>query len=288
MAKIFLITSPPRSGSSLLANLISGGKNILFSYDGSKKIQKSEFNKEGYFEDTKINLMNDMLIKSLYGNNYNFLYPPRNIKTKIKSFNYYSSINSKIFYPKNFLGNIKKYTNHSWDNWGISRMEPGEKWFECYKTYGVDTDKKLKKIIRNLKEITSKSKKNLIFKDARMIFTYHKLDFKNTNLIILKRRCKKKHIDSIRNHYGPNLFKRTYIDKNKTIVSNHFNYQVKYLSYREYLRRYNIFFAKIKKKYNYLEIFYEDLLEKNLYKISSLENFIEKKINLKKIKIQKN
>lgn len=285
MSKIFLITSPPRCGSSLLANLISGGKNILFSHDGSKKIQKSEFNKDGYFEDTKINLLNDMLIKSLYGNNYNFLYPPIKTKNKIKTFNYYNSKSSKIFYPKNFLNNIKKYTNHDWDNWGISRMEPGKKWHKCYKVYGVDTDKKLKKTIYDLKKIVSKAKRNLIFKDARMIFTFHKFNFKNINFLILKRRNKKNHINSIRNHYGPNLFRCTYIDKKNKIVSNHFNYQIKYLSYEDYLKRYNYFFDKVKKRYNYLEIFYEDLLEKKLNKILELENFIGKKINLKKIKI---
>lgn len=287
MSKIFLITSPPRCGSSLLANLISGGENILFSHNDTKKIQKSEFNKDGYFEDIKINLMNDMLIKSLYGNDYNFLHPPKYIKTKIKTFDYYNSKHSKIFYPKNFLDDIKKYTNHKWDNWGISRMEPGQKWHECYKVYGVDTDKKLKNTICYLKKKVSKIKKNIIFKDARMIFTYHKLEFKNINFVILKRRSKKNHINSIRNHYGPNLFRRAYIDKNNKIVSNHFNYQVKYLSYEEYLRRYNYFFDKIKKKYNYLEVFYEDLLEKNFNKISELEIFIGRKINLKKIKTPK-
>ena len=123
------IASAPRSGSSLLLNLLSKSKFNLFSFPGSQLLQGSVFNKSGYFEDIKLILLNDMIIKSIYGYKYNFLFPPKFIKNKIREeFDYYKSKQSRLFIPNNFLENLKFYTTHNWDNWGISRMAKNEKW----------------------------------------------------------------------------------------------------------------------------------------------------------------
>ena len=66
----------PRSGSSLITNLLmtAGFSNKIF--DNSEFIMKSQFNKDGYFEDINFTLLNDQLIRSTFGKKYNFLFIP--------------------------------------------------------------------------------------------------------------------------------------------------------------------------------------------------------------------
>ena len=59
MANRVIVLSLPRCGSSLLTNLISSaGYNVY----GSELLGPSAFNIDGYFEDTKVTLLNDQLI----------------------------------------------------------------------------------------------------------------------------------------------------------------------------------------------------------------------------------
>ena len=104
-----LIVSPPRSGSSLLSQLIENS-GIFSSWSSSNSIIKSnpsEFNQIGYNEDICFTLLNDQLIKCLYGEMYSFLYSPESTVIK-KYFNNYKSMSledlipDKYFYDLNY------------------------------------------------------------------------------------------------------------------------------------------------------------------------------------------
>jgi hypothetical protein len=149
MAKI-LILSPPRNGSSVLANLVesSGYKN--YTSDNSTLLNPSEFNKAGYFEDTLITLLNDQLIRMVYGDEYSFLYTPTLEQFKNINLNYSSNFFHDIespFIPENYQNKIEHYTGKDWDVWGLTRMFPGEKWYKCYSKYGVDTKENIIKTL---------------------------------------------------------------------------------------------------------------------------------------------
>jgi len=275
----YFIASCPRSGSSLLANLLTTSKLKLLKLPKSKILKGSEFNKSGYFEDIRLMLLNDMIIKSLYGYKYSFLYPPKIYRKKLnKYYDYYKNKASSVYIPKNFINNTKFYTGHDWDNWGITRMINFQKWEKCYKKFDVANHYSILKNIRLLKEQLSK-KKNKVFKDSRMVFNLHIFNSSEIKVIILHRKNHLKHIASLRNHYGPNLFKKRYI-LNTKMVSNHFNLKVQYLSYNSFLSRYNFFFNKLRESFEFIEIDYEDILNKNKKTLNRLEKFIDSQINL--------
>lgn len=277
------IASSPRSGSSMLTNLLSKSKFNLFKFPGSKLLTGSIFNKSGYFEDIKLILLNDMIINSIYGYKYNFLFPPNTIKNKIsEKFDYYKSYKSNLFIPKNFLDNLKFYTNHNWDNWGISRMIKNGKWENCYSKFGVNNFNLIIKSINIFNNTIAKFENN-IFKDSRMVFTLHKFKIPNLRVVVLRRRNKSEHIQSLRNHYGPNMFKKKFI-KNTRFVSNHFNLKINYLNYQEFINRYEFFFKFICKKNFFIEVFYEDLLNKDKKVICNLEKFVNNELDLSIIK----
>ena len=50
--KNIIVLSLPRSGSSLLANLLESSGYVNYTTDNSHLLNSSEFNKNGYFEDT--------------------------------------------------------------------------------------------------------------------------------------------------------------------------------------------------------------------------------------------
>ena len=64
------------------------------------------------------------------------------------------------------------------------------------------------------------------------------------------------------------------------MVSNHFNLKVQYLSYNSFLSRYNFFFNKLRESFEFIEIDYEDILNKNKKTLNRLEKFIDSQINL--------
>lgn len=279
----FFIASCPRSGSSLLANLLITSKLKLLKLPKSKILKGSQFNESGYFEDVKLMLLNDMIIKSLYGYKYSFLYPPKKYKKKLNlNYDYYSKKISSIYIPNNFKSNTKFYTGHDWDNWGITRMISNEKWHNCYKKFGVENHYKISKNINILRNLLSKTK-NRVFKDSRMVFNLHCFNLSKIKVIVLHRKNHFKHIRSLRNHYGQNLFKKKYIDKSK-FVSNHFNLKVNYLSYESFLNRYHYFFNKLKNNFDYIDVEYESLVNKDKKEINKLENFVDNKIDLSIIK----
>lgn len=287
MSNIFIL-SLPRSGSSMLANLISnsGYKNYISS--GSDLLSSSPRNVDGYFEDIKLILLNDQLIRMLYGKRYSFLFPPTiesRLKKKFlnKNINFKHDINEEtLFIPTDFLKNLKNYTNHDWDIWGLTRMSYGEKWYKCYEKYGVNSYTGILNEKVNFEKKISNSK-FMVVKDPRLLLLleHYNIDFDKNKFIIIKR-DKLSNKSSMRSHYSNNLFSRKKLP-NTSFVTNHFNFKAGYLSYNEYLKRYNFLINK-NFRLNSLTISYEDVVSKKLNTIRSIEDFINRKINLSLIK----
>ena len=278
------IASCPRSGSSMLTKLISSSGNKLFNFPNSFNQKGSIFNQDGYFEDIKLTLLNDMLIKNIYGYKYSFLFPPSKFKIHLKkNFDFYKSKNSKIIFPKNYIKKLNFYTGHNWDIWGITRMLKKKKWYNCYKKFQVNNSQKIAKSIQEFNKIINNSEKPMIFKDSRMVFTLHKYNIERLKVILLYRRSKHKHILSLRNHYGQNLFSKNYILKDK-IVSNHFNLKVKGETFYNFKKKYNFFFNEIKKNHQFIEVYYEDIIKKKNKTLNKIQNFIGNSIKKELIK----
>tara|TARA_B100000989_G_scaffold298918_1_gene291034 strand:+ start:8670 stop:9488 length:819 start_codon:yes stop_codon:yes gene_type:complete len=265
-----IVLSLPRSGSSFFTkHLIKKG----FKLYGDKKNRtksKNIFNRDGYFEDIKTNLLNDQLIRISNGSRYSFLYPPSKVKHKINKNYYYDLQEENIFFPKNYKKLKKKYTGFSWDVWGLTRMLKCGKWHKCYSRFNVES---YRKIELEKKKLINFFKKNngYVLKDPRFGLCYpHYQNIKNVKYIILKR-DKKSLLKSLRKHYGKNLFKKIYLP-DSNIVSNHFNYKVEYLSFNKYFRRYLAMIKKTVKKKKYIEIDINKIDKKK--ELNKLEKFL--------------
>ena len=82
-----VVLSLPRCGSSLLTSLIESANYEVYTSKDSQLLGSSGFNKNGYFEDRVLTLLNDQIIRGVFGNEYNFLYMPdtKTIQTKFKT-----------------------------------------------------------------------------------------------------------------------------------------------------------------------------------------------------------
>ena len=286
MSNIFVI-SQPRSGSSMLANLIGSAGYVSYTAKNSILLSPSTQNKSGYFEDIKLMLLNDQLIRSLYGSDFSFLYPPSNESRKFNHSNYEDNIPEDFFYdifeetlylPDNFKDDPSKYTGMSWDVWGLTRMLPGKKWYKCYSNFGVCSKNEM---FIAKKEIESdiNNSTNYVIKDPRFSLTmelYNFSEFENNKFIFLTR-SHNSVINSMRKHYGPKMFSESYL-KNTNYVSNHFNHKIGYMSYDNFNNRYN-FLKNSWHKDNWIEIAYEKIINKDSQELKKLENFLGSKID---------
>jgi hypothetical protein len=279
-----IILSPPRSGSSILARLIESAGYKNFISKNSFLLSGSEYNKNGYFEDIAITLLNDQLIRMCYGSDYSFLHTPS--FDSYKKINLHNNISFKynlenLFIPSQYKEKIFEYTGNTWDSWGITRMLEGEKWHKCYNRYNIDN---YTNIIDALSEIVTSfnnNNQNIIIKDPRLalIMPVYKFDQK-IKILYIKRQYKniKK---SILKHYGPNLFTKKYIFDTK-YCSNYFNYLIKYQSFRYYIKTYNKIIEESLNKYESLTIDYEKLNKKST--IDKINYFIGSSIDSTLIK----
>lgn len=279
MKSNILILSLPRSGSSVLANLIASAGFQNYTSNNSKLLSPSKFNKDGYFEDTFITLLNDQLIRLCYSLEHSFLFTPRFEmfkKIALKNSGNFKHDMVDVYMPKDYKNKIKEYSGCEWDVWGLTRTEEGQKWHKCYSRYGIDTGEK---IIKQLKKtiIRIKSKENIIIKDPRLAFVAPLYNFNNFKVIYIKRK-KKDIIKSMRNHYGNNLFTKNFLPDTE-ICSNHFNYKIGYQSFNYYYNNYNKIILDYLKNKNSLIIEYEKLYDYKTQKV--LNDFIESEINFK-------
>ena len=270
----------PRTGSSLLASLIqSAGYNAHIKSD-SLFLQPSEFNPDGYFEETGLTLLNDQLIRCLFGMEHSFLYtphPPFNYGY-IKRFeidpNFFYDIEEKsLSTPLGFEKDFNSFTGHSWDPWGLTRMINGGKWYRCYQKYGCETGKKIREKILEYSTIFN-APKGLVVKDPRLALTFGVFNVKAPKIIILRRNgesCLK----SIRNHYGQHMFTNKLIT-GEIYCSNHFNYKIKPQKFHDYVNCYESYFSSATSILGarVLEIDLDDLLTKGS-RLSELEDFVK-------------
>ena len=275
-----VVLSLPRCGSSLLTSLIESANYEVYTSKNSQLLGSSGFNKNGYFEDRVLTLLNDQIIRGVFGNEYNFLYMPdtKTIQTKFKT----KEINSDYFYdlddlfiPNNYLEHVKEYTGAEHDIWAITRMLDGGKWNKCYSKNNVASYVDIVAKIKEISEDINSSTSNLVLKDPRFNLTLPFFNFSDDVKYIFLTRKKSKCIDSMRRHYGKWLFTETYLP-DTNICSNYFNFKIKYQDFDSYYQIYNdaISYALVDKFY--IEITYEDILNKNL---NALENFIGHKVN---------
>ena len=280
---LVVVLSLPRSGSSAVGKSLNDIGIEHFTWENFINQNKSEFNKYGYWEDVGLNLINDNLIRYHFGLDSSFLYT-KNIEKKdeIKdNENFYFDLTKEtVEIPEDYKKRIKFYTGHDWDVWGLTRMSKNKKWHQCYSTYNVHNSKSLLRTKdKYLKSLIDKSaSKHVFIKDPRLIFTINFWKFPKdlTKYIIIEREPKDL-LKSIRNHYGSNLFTENNFE-NFNWVSNHFNYKVKYQSFKEYVDKYNMLLEPFRERSDCIFLNFKDVMS------DDFNNYISKKLNLDEIK----
>jgi len=262
------VLSTPRTGSSAFGKLLSDSGFNQPHLNSIENQSASEFNAHGYYEDAELNLCLDNLIRFAFSDRNSFIYnagmsPDRRaMEENLKSrylVNY--DLNEKsVDIPRNYMVEIKKYTGHDWDVWGLTRMQPNTKWHLAYSRAGVETPEKALNKLQGI--MTSLSNSNLTFvKDPRLIYLLPLI--KNEIRGVIIRRNPVEILRSMRNHYGPNLFTKNVFPAGW--VSNHFNYQIQPQDFDDFLSIYREF-----EQYaiNNFEIYFIDY--ENMYDLSEL------------------
>jgi hypothetical protein len=287
----FFILSKPRSGSSMLSNILIENGLTNFSFQESTTMNAHEHNTDGYFEDVKLTLLNDQIIKAKYGNEFSFLFPPAHWSAKELNENIefvYDLDKTTVVIPDDFRDRLLYYTNNKWDVWGLTRMLTGGKWHRAYSKHNVDNIQNILQTIKDFKEIYN-STDGLLIKDPRMIFTILDFNIANSKIIFLQRKSECV-VRSCRKHYGPHLFDTQDRYENFPYASNHFNLKVGEMSFDEYGARYANFESLIKAKSDpnsFIEIHYEELLSERSESRNRLECFIGKPLDWSKVRNEK-
>lgn len=299
-SKKFLVVSPPRSGSSVLSQLLESGgycyPKIHLCTKSKINISPSEFNPAGYNEDAAFALLNDQLTRLLYGEKYSFLHAPTSSAiidafkrpfegSQINSF-YYDLDESSVVVPREYLSRLQDIASHSWDIWGLSRMGPSGKWYKAYSRHNLASGED---VYKRLQEFTSflsseAEPRNIYIKDPRIIFAIpaYASALRNSNFaIIFITRDPMDLLSSMRDHYGHRLFTDQCID-NLQFVSNHFNYKVSPQPFADYLSAIDCSIGQI----NHLGIpilalSYDKLMKKESRRdeLTRLNRFINSEVN---------
>lgn len=261
MKNIFIL-SMPRSGSSMLANLLasSGFQSQIFS--DSKFLGPSEFNEDGYFEEVGFTLLNDQLIRAVHGMHASFVrldcegfVPPDTVQIPA-DFDY--DINQDtLFLPADFENRVKSYTGNDWDNWGLTRMQNGGKWHRCYAAHGCRTGLGIASKLAEYKKAFANLHRGLVIKDPRLAAVFFAYEIKRPKVIIIRREADAV-IRSMRSHYGPKLFTGE-VMPGSPFCSNHFNYKVKPISFDRYSASYENLFDLAKRGAEFIEVSYEHI-----------------------------
>ncbi len=276
--KIFIL-SLPRSGSSLLAQLVASGSYQTTLSGAGGSFASHEFNKKGYFEDVPFTLLNDQLIKLYYGLEFSFLFPPSFEEfvsvMKIRKDKYpegyeYDVDETTVFIPEGFAERVQEFTGTTWDVWGITRMINGGKWEKCYSKNGVNTKEGIVKQMQRFKENIEKAPFRLALKDPRLGLIMPLYDFQDVKVVWIKR-GRKDVLRSMRKHYGPRMFTQQFIPGTQ-YVSNHFNHKVGYMAFDVYYDRYERAIGYCANRYQHLNIQFDDLVQGSVFE--QLEEFI--------------
>ena len=298
--KKILVVSPPRSGSSVLSQLLESAgyryPKIPLCTESEIRIAPSEFNPAGYNEDTALTLLNDQLIRVLYGHEYSFLCPPAEAaitaalnrpmeSNRIDSF-YYDLDESTVVVPREYLSRLQEIASHSWDVWGLSRMRTSGKWYKAYSRHNLASGADVYNRLLELNSFLSSkdTPQNIYVKDPRIIFAFpayvSALQSCNFSIIIINRDPLAL-LKSMRAHYGNRLFTDQCIDK-FNFVSNHFNYQIQPQSFADYLAAINCAIARIKELgVPVLDLSYDKIMKKEFRRdeLTRLVEFIDAEVD---------
>jgi hypothetical protein len=242
--KPLMVLSTPRTGSSAIGKLLSDSGIKQFEFGDFQKQAASEFNENGYFEDSTLNLCLDNLIRFTFGNRNSFIFnkgmfPNKeamltNLCTNWDSV--YDLDTQSVSFPEHYSNRFEEFTGHSWDVWGLTRMNIGHKWHRAYSRAGVESGKKAyEKFISIMEKFEVQT--NVFIKDPRLIYLLPLVDRDITAIIV--RRNEENILKSMRNHYGPNLFTDNRLFEDW--VSNHFNYAIQPQTFDEFYRTYHLF-----------------------------------------------
>ncbi len=248
------VIGTPRSGSSFLTKvLVSNGFQVP-EFGPMQGMEVSQFNPEGYFESKFLNLLNDQIIRAVYGPDYSFLYPPKvkiDVKERLDLGFRYDLSEETVQIPENYLEKIRHFTGQDWDVWGLSRMRSGHKWHRVYEALGIMNHEGLSRSIHLFNQYLA-NHKGLILKDSRLNFTLNFFQPNVTKVISLQRE-EIGLTKSIQNHFGPRIFTSDF-HKPFEWVSNHFNYQIGSMTFDEYVGRYKYAIDQIKNEFEVLEL----------------------------------
>jgi len=298
--KKLLVVSPPRSGSSVLSQLLESAgyhyPKIPLCTESEIRIAPSEFNPAGYNEDTALTLLNDQLIRLLYGQEYSFLYPPEESDitaalnkpiegNKIDSF-YYDLDESTVVFPRDYLSRLQEIANHSWDVWGLSRMRASGKWYKAYSRHNLASGADVyKRLLEFTSFLSSKdAPQNIYVKDPRIIFAFpaYVSALQSCNFaIIFINRDPLGLLISMRSHYGNRLFTDQCID-DLNYVSNHFNYQIQPQSFADYVAAINCAIVRLKELgVPVLDLSYDKIMKKEFRRdeLARLVRFIDAEVD---------
>lgn len=278
------VLSTPRTGSSAMGKLLSdsGFRHPLPT--SVENQSASEFNAYGYFEDSVLNLCLDNLIRFSFSDRNNFIYnsgmsPDRRAMEEnllLRQDCRYDLDENTVDLPVDYTSNLKLYTGHDWDVWGLTRMQPNTKWHLAYSRAQVETPEKA---LNKLHEIVSRlgSSKKAFIKDPRLIYLLPLVQL-NIRGIIIKRNPTEI-LRSMRNHYGPNLFTNNTFPSGW--VSNHFNYRIQPQEFEDFLNTYRSFEQYALDNFDICFIDYEKIYDND--ELTRLSRFIGHPLSWKEI-----
>lgn len=242
--KSIQVLSTPRTGSSAFGKLLFESGFSQVPFDAVENSTASEFNQNGYFEDAGMNLCLDNLIRFSFNPRNSFLFnsgmAPNKAEMLInleRNFGIeYDLDQDTVTIPANYPENIREFTGHDWDVWGLTRMHEGQKWHRAYSRADVQTPEKALNKLHSCFSFLEESD-SVFIKDPRLIYL---LPLINTQIrgVIIKRNPAEI-LRSMRNHYGPNLFTEKVLHEDW--VSNHFNYRIQVQTFEEYFSIYESF-----------------------------------------------
>jgi hypothetical protein len=240
------VIGTPRSGSSYLTSVLLELGCELPTAHSKVEANHYEFNADGYFEDTFFTLLNDQIIRIMFGENYSFLNPPdtrncawekNSVIESIDRTNFsYDLVQDSVDVPEDFTENLIEYTGQPWDVWGLSRMTPGKKWHGVYSQLGIHTAEGVSNALSTFQSQGRLETTPMVYKDSRLTFTLPAFgDFFHGGIFLTRDAMPLK--ESMRGHYGKRLFtESTYAGHNW--VSNHFNFKVPPILIEVFLERY--------------------------------------------------
>jgi hypothetical protein len=277
-----IILSLPRSGSSLVASLVaSAGYNLQLQTD-SQFASAYQFNKSGYNEEVTLTLLNDQIIRMKWGSNASNLFIPSK-SPQIESISEdllfsYDLDETSVYFPDDFFSKVEEYTGTTWDVWGLSRMQKNQKWYKAYSAHRVSNTREVLEKLHEYRDRLNRGPGGFVLKDPRLGLTLgeYALDPARNKVIVIQRTPSAVR-QSMRNHYGKNLFTSHTLPGPKAIVSNHFNYHIQPQSFEDYHAHYLHNIDASTGGFDRLTVDYEQILDGSASE--TLEDFIGAKID---------